>query len=59
MGGDWVPLRTQRPASPQVAVSASYSCLPLVIVASTPGDAKNHKKFEKLVTGLEVCERDG
>lgn len=38
-----------------VAVSASYSCLPLVIAASAPQDTKNHKKFEKLAVGLNMA----
>eukprot|EP00438_Fugacium_kawagutii_P012238 Skav216854 [mRNA] locus=scaffold1042:57481:59909:- [translate_table: standard] len=39
-----------------VAVSASYSCLPMVIAASAPDDDhQRHKKFEKLAVGMNMA----
>lgn len=37
-----------------VAVSASYSCLPMVIAASSP-ESKHHKKLESLAVGLNMA----
>lgn len=38
-----------------VAVSASYSCLPMVIAASAPESSTVHKKMEKLAVGMNMA----
>ena len=36
-------------------MSASYSCLPMVIAASAPESSTVHKKMEKLAVGMNMA----